>query len=337
VIHDLRHALRLIQKSPVSSIVAVLTVAIGVGANAAIFSIVRAVLLKPLPYADSDRLVQISEHWPTLPGARPISTPNYLDWVEQSTAFERIAATSWGDVTVGTGAGPFWIDGSLVSPSYFDVFGLHAEIGRTFAPNDDQPGRDHVVILGHRLWMSRFGGDSAIVGSSIRLNREPYTVIGVMPPGTSVHFFDTQLWRPLTTAGRSLRGMRDLGMVEAKLKPGVTLEQARTQMNAIADRLALQYPDSNKGYGIIVEAFPRPVGLNVEASLYLLFAAVGVLLLIACVNLANLAMVRGAARAREVAIRSALGAGRAQIVRQFLTEHLLIAAAGGGWKWTPHL
>jgi len=328
VLHDLRYALRLIRKTPIASVIAIVTVAIGVGANTAIFSIIHAVLLKPLPYADADRLVQISESWPTLPGPRPTSRLNYYDWVAQSDVFERIAAVSWGSATIGTAEQPFWVDGSLVSPSYFDVFGLHAEIGRTFAPGEDQPGRDHVVVLGHRLWTSRFGGDRAVIGSTIRLNGEPFTVIGVMPEGARLHFYETPLWRPLVLPSYS-RASRDLQFVEAKLRPGVTIAQARAQMNTIADRLARQYPDANKGYGVIVEPFPRPVGLDVEASLYLLFAAVGMVLLIACVNLANLAIVRGAARAREIAIRAALGASRAQIVRQFLTEHLVIAVGGG--------
>jgi putative ABC transport system permease protein len=328
VLNDLRYALRLIRNTPVASGIALLTVAIGVGANTAIFSIIRAVLLKPLPYADADRLVQISESWPSLPGPRPISRLNYYDWVAQSDVFERIAAVSWGSATVGTGDHPFWVDGSLVSPSYFDVFGLRAEIGRTFAPNEDQPGHDRVVVLSHRLWTSRFGGDRAIVGSAIRLDGELYTVIGVMPDGGRLHFYDTPVWRPLVLPPSS-RAARDLQFVEAKLKPGVTIAQARAQMNAIADRLARQYPDANKGYGVIVEPFPRPVGLGVEASLYLLCAAVGIVLLIGCVNLANLAIVRGAARAREIAIRAALGASRARIARQFLTEHLVIAVGGG--------
>jgi putative ABC transport system permease protein len=217
VLHDLRYALRLIRTTPVASAIAILTVAIGVGANAAIFSIIHAVLLKPLPYQHADRLVQISESWPSRPGPRPVSRLNYIDWTAQSDVFDSIAAVSWGSATIG-GAG---------------------------------------------------------------------------------------------------------------LKPGVTVAQARAQLNTIADRLAAEYPDANKGYGVIVEPFPRPVGLDVEASFYLLFAAVGIVLLIACVNLANLAIVRATARARDLAIRAALGASRAQIVRQFLVEQLVIAAAGG--------
>jgi predicted permease len=329
VLHDLRYALRLIRKTPLASAIAVLTVAIGVGANAAIFSVIHAVLLKPLPYQHADRLVQISESWPSRSGPRPVSRLNYLDWVAQSDVFEQIAAVSWGSATIGGADHPFWVDGVLVSPSYFDVFGLRAEIGRTLAPGDDQPGRDHVVVLSHRLWLSQFGGDRRIVGSPIRLDGELYTVIGVMPAGTNLHFYDTPIWRPLVLPLPSSRAWRDLQMAEARLKPGVTLAQAQAQMNTIAERLAGEYPDANKGYGVIVAPFPGAVGLDTEASLYLLFAAVGILLLIACVNLANLAIVRRAARARDVAIRAALGATRAQIVRQFLVEQLVIAIGGG--------
>ena len=321
MLHDLRYALRLIRNTPIASVIAILTVAIGVGANTAIFSIIRAVLLKPLPYADADRLVQISESWPSRPGRRPVSGMNYADWIAQSDVFERSAAVSWGSATIGIGDRPFWVEGSLVSPSYFDVFGLHAAIGRTFAPGDDEPGHDHVAILSHRLWVSRFGGDRTIVGSLIRVDGDPYSVIGVLPAGVNLHFLDTPLWRPLPRDRVSVRAVRDLQTVEARLKPGVTVAQARAQLSAIADRLAQEYPDANRGYGVIVERFPHPVGLDVEASLYLLFTAVGMVLLIACVNLANLAIVRGAARA--------LGASRAQIVRQCLTEHLVIAVGGG--------
>jgi len=329
VLHDLRYALRLIRNRPFASIIAILTVAIGVGANTAIFSIIRAVLLKPLPYADADRLVQISESWPSRPGRRPVSSLNYADWIAQSDVFERSAAVTWGSATIGAGDQPFWVEGSLVSPSYFDVFGLHAAIGRTFAPGDDEPGHDHVVVLSHRLWVSRFGGARAIVGSVIRVDGDPYSVIGVLPAGVNLHFLDTPFWRPLPRNRVLVRAARDLQTVEGRLKPGVTVAQARAQLSAIADRLAREYPEANTGYGVIIEPFPHPVGLDVEASLYLLFAAVGMVLLIACVNLANLAIVQGAARAREVAIRAALGASRAQIVRQFLTEHLVIAVGGG--------
>jgi predicted permease len=325
--HDLRYALRLIRNTPVASAIAILTVAIGVGANAAIFSLIHSVLLQPLPYQHADRLVQISESWPSRPGPRPVSRLNFIDWEKQSDVFDSIAAVTWGSATIGGADHPIFVDGALVSPSYFDVFGIHAAIGRTFAPGDDQPDRDHVVVLSHRLWMSRWGGDRRIVGSPIRLDGELYTVIGVMPPGANLHFYDTPIWRPLSLP-LSTRATRDLQMAEARLKPGITVAQAQAQLSTIADRLARQYPDVNKGYGVIVEPFPRPIGIDVEASLYLLFGAVALVLLIACVNLANLAIVRGTARARDVAIRAALGASRAQIVRQFLVEQFVIAAAG---------
>jgi putative ABC transport system permease protein len=329
LLHDLRYALRLIRRGPGAAIVALLTMAVGVGANAAIFSIIRAVLLAPPPFRNPERLVELTEQWPNLPGPRPISTLNYRDWADQSTVFDRMAAVSWGSVTVSDGPQPVYVDGSVVSPSYFELFGLHAALGRTFAPDEDQPGRAHVVVLSHRLWVSQFGSDPSVVGRSIRLDGAPYTVIGVMPSRTSVRFIDAQLWRPLTYDWVLSRSLHDLAWAAARLKPGVTLERARAEMDTIAARLARAYPESNTDYGVRVEAFPRPMGFDVATSLYLLFGAVGVVLLIGCVNLANLALARGAARSREVAIRTALGAGRGRLVRQFLTEHIVIALAGG--------
>jgi putative ABC transport system permease protein len=328
MIQDLQYALRLIRKSPGAAIVAVLTVAIGVGANTAIFSVIRAVLLRPLPYTDADRIVALAESWPNLSGPRPISKLNYRDWAEQNTVFELTAAARWWTVTLSSGDQPVYLVGSLVSPSYFDVFGLHAALGRTFAPGDDQPGHADVVVLSHRLWASQFGSDPGIVGRSVRLDGEVCTVIGVMPAKTSVDFYAPALFRPLTFDVVPLRSDHELSAV-AKLKHGVTIAQARTEMNAIGDRLADAYPESNKGYGVIVRPYPRPLGLDTEASLYLLFAAVGAVLLIGSVNLANLALARGVGRAREAAIRAALGAGRWRLVRQVMAEHLVIATGGG--------
>jgi putative ABC transport system permease protein len=326
---DLRHALRLIRKGPAPTAVAVLTLAIGVGANVAIFSIIRAVLLKPPPYADSERLVRLAETWPNRTGPRPVSKQNYLDWAAQSTAFERIVAVSWGAATVSGGPVPVYVEGSRISPTFFDLFGLRAAIGRTFVAGEDQPGHDHVVVLSHHFWTAHLGADPHIVGTSLRLDGEPYTVVGVMPFGIQLTFWEADVWRPLSFEPLPLRSTHDLQWAVAKLKPGVSVAAARTQMDLIADRLARAYPDANRGYGVLVERYPRPVGLDVEASLYLLFAAVGAVLLIGCVNLANLALARTAARAREIAIRAALGAGRLRLVRQLLTEHLVIAAAGG--------
>lgn len=328
LLRDTRYAARSLRRSPGFLVTAVLTLGLALGANSAIFAVVRTVLLQPLPYADADRLVILGERWPNLTGARPVSMLNYLDWTQQNTVFETIAAVSWGSVTVNDGPQPIFVEGALVSPSYFEVFGLRAALGRTFTPEDDDPGRSRVVVLSHRLWASQFGSDLAIVDKAIRLDGELYTVIGVMPPRTSVHFIDPLLWRPLVFDGLPPRGSRGLRWAAGKLKTDVTLAQARAEMNAIGDRLASAYPEANKGFGIAVDPYPRPVGLNVEPSLYLLFAAVGVVLLIACVNLASLALARGRTRARDVAIQAAVGASRTQLIRQSLIEHLLIAAGG---------
>ena len=326
---DLRYALRACGRQPGFTMTVVVTLAIGIGANTAIFSLVRSVLLEPRPYADADRLVTLNELWPQLPGPRPVSMLNYEDWTRQNTVFDRIAAVSWGSVTVSGVGEPVYVNGSTVSPGYFDVFGLRAALGRTFLPDEDQPGRDRVAVLGHRLWVSQFGADPAIVGTSIRLDGQSYTVIGVMPARTSLEFLDPQLWRPLTFDTLPLRGSRTLRQAVARLKPGVTIDQAQTEMGVIAARLSAQYPESNRDYGVIVQELTRPIGLNVEASLYLLSGAAALVLVIACVNLAALARARGGARAREVAIRLALGAARGRLMRQFLTEHLVLGISGG--------
>ena len=329
LIADLRYACRACIRQPGFTMTVVVTLAIGIGANTAIFSVVRSVLLTPRPYADAARLVTLNELWPQLPGPRPVSMLNYQDWTRQSTVFERIAAVSWGSVTISGPGDPIYVNGSTVSTAYFDVFGLRAAVGRTFLPGEDEPGRDRVVVLGYRLWVSQFGANPAIVGTSIRLDGQPFTVIGVMPPRTSIEFLDPQIWRPLTFDTLPPRGSRTLRQAVAKLKPDVTLEQAQTEMQVIARRLAGEYPESNRDYSVIVQALSRPIGLNVDASLYLLSGAAGLVLFLACVNLAALALTRGRARAREVAIRLALGAARGRLLRQFLTEHLVLGLSGG--------
>jgi putative ABC transport system permease protein len=329
LLHDIRYALRTLRRQRAFAATAVLTVAVGVGANVALFSVIRSVLLTSQPYDDADRIVTINEQWPSLQGGRPVSMQNYRDWAQQNTVFERIAAVSWGSVTIGNGRQSAYVNGSLVSPSYFDVFQLRAALGRTFAPDEDQPGRDRVVILSHRLWSTEFDADPAVVGRTVRLDGDNYVVIGVMPPRTSIEFLDPQLWRPLTFEVPPPRGSRVLRQAVARLKPGVTLAAARSEMTVIANQLARAYPESNKGFGVIVERISPPVGLDVETSLYLLFAAVGTVLLIACVNLATIATARGTARAGEVAIRTAIGAGRGRLVRQFLTEHVVLGVIGG--------
>jgi putative ABC transport system permease protein len=325
---DVRYAIRSLGRTPAFAAAAFLTLALGVGANVAVFAVIRAVLLGPLPYADADRLVRLTESWPNLGGPRPVSFLNFLDWAAQNTVFERMVAVSWGSVTVGDGVRPSYAEGAFVSTDYFDLFGLHASIGRTFSREDGDRGHERVAVISHSLWVSQFGADPAILGRAIRLDRQIYTIVGVMPARTAVEFFETQIWRPLTFDQLPPRGARQLRYAVARLKDGVTLPRARVEMAGMANRLAREYPESNQGYGIFVEPYPRPIGLNAGPSLYVLFAAVIVVLLIGCANLATLALVRAGARGREVAIRTALGASRARLIRQFLTEYFLIAGAG---------
>ncbi|HUI43445.1 MAG TPA: ABC transporter permease, partial [Terriglobia bacterium] len=325
---DLRFALRMIRNSPGFTAVAILTLALGIGANTAIFSFVDAVLLKPLPFPHAERILNV---WEKPPGGdrNGISTLNFLDWQKQNTVFTAMAAQTWSSLTLTGADVPVELRDGLVGASYFDIFGAKPMLGRTFAPDEDQPGKQYEVILSHKVWESRFGADRGIVGRSIRLNGEPYTVIGVMPPGT----FDREwqdVWTPLAFKPKQMTRDYHWMISWARLKPDVTLQQAREQMSAIGARIEHDYPQSNKGWGVTVDRYQdRVVDDDLRRSLLVLLTAVGAVLLIGCVNLANLLLVRGAGREREVAIRSALGAGRAHLVLQFLTESVLLAGLGG--------
>jgi putative ABC transport system permease protein len=327
--NDVRFGLRMIRNSPGFTAAAVLTLALGIGGTTAIFSFVDAVLLKPLPFPHSERILNV---WEKPPGGdrNGISTLNFLDWKNQNTVFTAMAAQNWGSVTLTDADVPVELRNGRVSAAYFDIFGAKAMLGRTFAPDEDQLGKQYEVILSHRVWESRFGADRNIIGRSIRLNGAPYTVIGVLPPG----LFDREwqdVWTPLAFRPEEMTRDYHWMISWARLKPGVTLAQAREQMKVIAARIELAYPKSNKGWSATVDRYQdRVVGDRLRRSLLLLLAAVGAVLLIGCVNLANLLLVRGAGREREVAIRSALGAGRGRLVCQFLTESVLLAGLGGG-------
>jgi len=336
LVQDIGYGVRMLRKNPGFTTVAVLTLGLGIGANTAIFSFVNGVMLKPLPYAEPDRIVRLREALPEAKGSTLVSTLNYLDWEKQNTVFDRLACTDGGrrGSLAGVGA-PLLVVVRNVSAQYFDIFNNGVALGRTFALGDDQSGNDQVVILTHVLWQSQFGADPQVIGRSISLDGKPYTVIGVLPqgawdrkwlPNNSPNF---QVFRPLAfTPGEKTRDARWLE-VDARLKPGVSIDQAQAQMDTISARLAHAYPDSNKGRGIKVEFFADTiVAPELRQSLYLLLAAVGMVLLIACANIANLTLARGAVREREVAIRASLGAGRWRLVRQFLTESLLLSTGG---------
>jgi putative ABC transport system permease protein len=327
LLQDLKFGCRTLWKNPGFSIVALLTIAVGIGANASIFSYIDGVLLRPLPYPDADRMVRVAER-PAGGTPNRVSAEDYLDWERQRTIFQYIAAQQWNTAALTGIDSPIQIANERVSVHFFDVFRTSPLIGRTFVAGEDQVGRDHVAVLSHSFWVSQFASDPGILGKSILLDGDPYTVIGVMPSGT----FDrtsSKLWRPLAFTKEELNRYNRRFNCWATLKPDVTIEQARAQMDAIGARLAHDFPDSNKGWGVAVDSFASIlVGSDVKHSLYLLMASVGMVLLIACANLANLTLARGAAREREVAIRAALGAGRWRLVRQFITESLLLSVAG---------
>jgi predicted permease len=329
LLQDLRYGMRTLAKSPGFATVAILTLAIGIGANTAIFSFVNGVLLRPLPYGDPERIVRVLEK-PPGGGRNGISTLNYLDWQKDNTVFEYMAAQTGGSVTLTGVNEPVQLRGARVSAHYFDIFGIQASLGRTFAGDEDQPGKERVAVLSHALWSSQFGAEPGAIGKTITLDGIPHTVIGVLPAGGAFDRAFSQIWRPLAFEPANMtRNFHWFGAF-AKLKRGVTLKQATTQMDAIGARIARDYPDSNKGWGVTIDLFADTiVGTQMRQSLYVLLSAVGMVLLIGCANLANLTLARGSAREREVAIRASIGAGRWRLMRQFLTENVLLSICGG--------
>lgn len=335
---DLRYGARMLLKNPGVTAIAVLTLALGIGANTAIFSVVNAVMLRPLPYNNPDRLVALWEdvpgkgRWRTAPAA-------FFDWKNQNTVFEDIAAYGGSTLTL-TGAGePEQLLGVSVGAGYFQVIGSEPILGRIFLPEEYEPGKGRVVILGHAAWQGRFGGDQSIIGKAIPLNDANYTVIGVMAPGiypawptTSGQIsFDRkqqQFWVPMSFSAQwaAVRTAHVLGVL-GRLKPGITIAQAQTEMDTIAARLGQEY-EANKGEGIIVSAFMDEMAGDVKPALLMLLGAVGLVLLVACANIAGLLLAQYAARSKEIGIRAALGAGRMRLLRQFFLESLVLALLG---------
>ena len=328
-LRDLRYAIRLLRNSPGLSAVAIATIALAIGANTAMFSFVNGVLLSPLPYPESSRIVRVLEKHPT-GGLNGISTLNYLDWTNQNAVFEYMAGEVGWRATLTGGDEPVWIRGARVSAHYFDIFGAKPALGRTFLPGEDQVGKDRVVLLSHVLWESRFGSDPAMLGRDILLDGEAHTVIGILQKDSPFDRTVAQIWKPLAFQPSNMtRDFRWLG-ASAKLKPGMTLALAQAEMDVIGRRIANAYPNSNKGWGVAVDRLADVlIGPGLRTAVTVLFAATLFVLLIGCANLANLALARSISRQREMAVRVALGASRWQLVRQLLIENVVISVCGG--------
>ena len=333
LVQDVRYGLRVLRKSPGFAAVAVIVLGLGIGANTAIFSVVNAVLLRPLPYREPSRLMQLWHVPPpkNFPGMTmfSVSPANYLDWERQNDVFQSMAIYGFRSFNITGSEQPQALQASAVSHDFYSTLGVHPMLGRTFTADEQQPGRSHVVILGYALWKSSFGGNPHIVGSSISLDDQPYTVVGVMPP--EFKFPDwAQLWTPLgwTDQERAVRGNHNY-MVIARLKPGTAMQQAQAEMNIISARLQQQYPADDAGWGAVIVPLHEQLVGDVRPALLVLLGAVAFVLLIACANVANLVLAKTVSRRKELAIRAALGASRARILSQVLAETVLLALAGG--------
>jgi putative ABC transport system permease protein len=330
LLQDVRYALRMLRKNPAFTAIAIIALALGIGANTAIFSLVNGILLRPLPFPEPDRIVYFEGRNPSQGITESnISFPDFTDWSQQTDLFASTAAYYAGSANLAAdGAEPERVPRAGVTTSFFNVLGVQPALGRAFLPDDDQAKKPTVAIMSHGLWKRRFGADPGVIGKQVQISARAMTIIGVMPNGFEFPE-QTQIWTTSSLEpAEEPRDNRSLSAI-ARLKPGVELRQTQSRISAINAQLAQQFPDTNRGWDASLSVLHERLVREAKPSLIALLGAVGFVLLIACANVANLLLARSAARQKEIAIRAAMGASRARVVRQMLTESVLLSAIGG--------